>query len=225
MVRNTEKKLLQSHSMFESLSEMVSKACDPVKPSLVKSLAKNREKLDQSYQELYHDFRVFKEEVNDPQFNEKDEHGANNYVHNDNWLKTVKEEYFDLVEKSDEKLEELLGQVAANVSQEVKSVSNVEEGVKAAQEVKVRNLFESQFKNEKKAIHDSVALIVNTVAALQESSISSAQAQAYRNSLLDGSARIDVRLQKLAEDLIRVSDDGEGKAVQNELAEFRSVHF
>ena len=83
MVRNTEKKLLQSHSMFESLSELVSKACDPVKPTLVKSLAKNREKLDQSYQELYYDFKVFKEDVNDQKFNDKDENGANVHDHND----------------------------------------------------------------------------------------------------------------------------------------------
>ena len=79
--------MLQSHSMFESLSEMVSKACDPVRPTLVKSLAKNREKLDQSYQEMYHDFKVFKEEVNDPKFNDKDENGANIYERNDSWFK------------------------------------------------------------------------------------------------------------------------------------------
>ena len=113
MVRNTEKKLLQSHSMFESLAEMVSKACDPTNPSLVKSLGKNRDKLDVAYQEMYHDFRVHKEDVNDPKFNEKDEHGADLYVQNDEWLKSVKDEYFDLVEKSDEKLEELDNQVAA----------------------------------------------------------------------------------------------------------------
>ena len=223
MVRNTEKKLLQSHSMFESLSEMVSKACDPVRPTLVKSLAKNREKLDQSYQEMYHDFKVFKEEVNDPKFNDKDENGANIYERNDSWFKTVKEEYFDLVEKSDEKLEELLGQVSAKMSLESKPDTKVEEEVKAAQEVKVRKLLVSQFSTEKKAIHDSVTLIVNTVAALQESSISSAQAQGYRSSLLDIFSRINVRLQKLAEDLIRVSEDAEGKVVQNELADFSSL--
>ena len=110
MVRNTEKKLLQSLSMFESLAEMVSKACDPDSPTLVKSLAKNRDKLDQAYQDLYHDFKVFKEDVNDLKFNDKDEDGADVYVHNDSWLKTVKEEYFDLVEKSDERLENLQGQ-------------------------------------------------------------------------------------------------------------------
>ena len=49
MVRNTEKKLLQSHALFESLAEMVNRACDPLNPSLVKSLQKNRVKIDDAY--------------------------------------------------------------------------------------------------------------------------------------------------------------------------------
>ena len=221
MVRNTEKKLLQSLSMFESLAEMVSKACDPDSPTLVKSLAKNRDKLDQAYQDLYHDFKVFKEDVNDLKFNDKDEDGADVYVHNDSWLKTVKEEYFDLVEKSDERLENLQGQ--GNISQEPKVDTNLEAEIKTAQEVKVKKLFESQFKSEKKAIHESVTLISNTVSNLQDASISSAQAQGYRNSLLDISTRIDVRLQKLVEDLIKVSDDAEVVTIQEEMSDFTSM--
>ena len=161
--------------------------------------------------------------MNDPKCHDKDENGANVHDHNDSWFKTVKEEYFDLVEKSDEKLDELQGLVTAKMSQESKPDTNVEEEVKAAQEVKVRQLFESQFKNEKKAIHDSLTFVVNTVSPLQESSISSAQAQGYRNSLHDISTRIDVRLQKLSEDLVKVSDDAGVKAVQIELADFSSL--
>ena len=44
---------------------MVNRACDPVKPSLVKSLQKNRDKVDDAYQELFYDFRVYNENLND----------------------------------------------------------------------------------------------------------------------------------------------------------------
>ena len=223
MVRNTEKKLLQSHSMFESLAEMVSKACDPTNPSLVKSLGKNRDKLDVAYQEMYHDFRVHKEDVNDPKFNEKDEHGADLYVQNDEWLKSVKDEYFDLVEKSDEKLEELDNQVAAKNTAESKPDAKVEADIKAVQEDKVKRLYDNQLKSEQKAVHDSVTLIANTVSNLQDSSISSAQAQGYRNSLLDISTRIGAGLPKLAEDLIKISDVSEVTGIQTQLSEFTSL--
>jgi hypothetical protein len=68
MVRNTEKKLLQSYALLESLAEMVNKACDPVKPSLVKSLQKNRDKLDDAYQDMFYVFRVYKDVVTDREF-------------------------------------------------------------------------------------------------------------------------------------------------------------
>ena len=56
MVRNSEKKLLQSFALFESLAKMVNRACDPVKACLVKSFQKNRDKIDDASQELFYDF-------------------------------------------------------------------------------------------------------------------------------------------------------------------------
>ena len=79
MVRNSEKKLLQSFALFERLAEMVNRACDPVKASLVKSLQKNRDKIDDAYQELFYYFWVYKEDLNDAEFNGKDEHGEDRY--------------------------------------------------------------------------------------------------------------------------------------------------
>ena len=146
MVRNTEKKLLQSHTLYESLAEMVTKACDPIKPSLVKSLQKNRDKLDNAYQELYYDFRVYKDDVADPKFNEKNEDGVNEYAFNDEWFKTLKDEYFDLVEKSDEKLEEVAGSLTEKVVDDHSSESkaSLDTEKKKVHEEKVRKLLENQ---------------------------------------------------------------------------------
>ena len=183
---------------------MVTKACDPVSPSLVKSLAKNRDKLDKAYQELFHDFKVFKDDVNDPKFNDKNENGEDQYAHNDKWFSEVKNQYFELVDKSDEKLEDV--QALAQNIPESKPDAKVDE-LKVAQESKLKDFLENQMESERKAVHDSITLISNTVSNLPSSSISSAQAMGYRNSLHDISARLGTALPKLAEDLLRLSDD------------------
>ena len=220
MVRNSEKKLLQSYALFESLAEMVNKACDPVKPSLVKSLQKNRDKVDDAYQELFYDFRVYKEEVGD--LDEKDEGGEDKFPHNSKWFEAIKDQYFALVDKSDEKLETLSEQVSAKAGGgETKSDPAVE--FKEVQETKVRKLLETQMESESKAVKDSVTMVSNTVSALSVKSISTAQAQGYRNSLLDISSRLGGRMQKLAEEIIKISNDIDIPAFNAKFAEFVSL--
>ena len=152
MVRNAENKLIQSHSNFVSLAEMVAKACDPVSPSLVKSLAKNRDKLDKAYQDLFYDFKMFKDDVNDPKFNEQNENGEDQYAHNDKWFNEVKNQYFELVDKSDEKLENIQTQIIAqNIPlPESKSDAKIEES-NVVQESKLKDFLEDQMKSERKA--------------------------------------------------------------------------
>ena len=75
MNRGPGKKMLQSSSKFEVLAKMVKKACHPVSPSIEKSLARNRENLDIVYQEFYHDYKLYKADVNAPDLNLKDGQG------------------------------------------------------------------------------------------------------------------------------------------------------
>ena len=77
--------------------------------------------------------------------------------------------------------------------------------------------------SESKAVKDSVTMVSNTVSALSVKSISSAQAQGYRNSLLDISSRLDVRMQKLAEEIIKISNDTDIPAFNEKFAEFVSL--
>ena len=83
MNRGPGKKMLQSSSKLELLAKMVRKACHPTTPSLEKSLARNRENLDLTFQEFYHDFKLYKADVNDPGFNDKDEDGNDKHENND----------------------------------------------------------------------------------------------------------------------------------------------
>ena len=54
------KNLFQSHSNFDSLADMVSKAVDSTKPTLTKSLPKNRVKMDEAFQDLNHNYQLYK---------------------------------------------------------------------------------------------------------------------------------------------------------------------
>ena len=58
---------------------------------------------------------MYKEDLNDAEFNGKDEHGEDRYPQNDKWFDAIKDQYFALVHKSDEKLETLAEQVSAKV--------------------------------------------------------------------------------------------------------------
>ena len=208
--------MLASHSKFECLAKMVKRACDPVKPSLEKSLAKNREKLDEAYQELYHDFKLFKADVDDPDFNSLDKDGKDNYDHNDNWMEKIEEEYYDLIEKSDEKLE---GLNPTALEQKVEQTEGIKEA-KASEELKVKKLVENQINTEKKTIQDSITNISTTVSNFANNSIGASQGQALRSSLSEISIRIDEKLQKLYEQILKFLSDSEADNFQAEYGEF-----
>ena len=154
--RDPLKKLQLSHSKFLSLAEMIKKACDPNKPTFVSRLSKNSESLDEVYTELYHDFRMYKLDVDDPDFNGMDEFGDDKFVQNDSWMDNIKEEYYDLAEKADTKLEQL----AKSKEQEVvKNLPAEDTEAKSKELLKTKKLAEEQYKVEKKSIADSITSI------------------------------------------------------------------
>ena len=107
MERQCAKSFLKSLSIYEDQKEKVERAVDPIKPSLVKSHAKNRVQLEESFSGLSYDFKRYKKEVNvtEEVFNGTSDDGPT-YEYNDGWFKDLEDAYFDLLEKSDEALEE-----------------------------------------------------------------------------------------------------------------------
>ena len=59
MSRACAKTFMKSLSAFRVVKDMVSRAVDPTKPSLVKSLAKNRVKLDEAFVDLCYCFENY----------------------------------------------------------------------------------------------------------------------------------------------------------------------
>ena len=69
--RQTGKNLIKSVGLYENVEALVKRAVDKDKPSLVKSLSKNREKLDEAFENVFIDFKAFKRDINvsDEEFN------------------------------------------------------------------------------------------------------------------------------------------------------------
>ena len=69
---------------------MVERAVHPTKPSLTKSLSKNRSKMDDVYEELYHAFKLYRREelntLSEADFNEVKDDGAPVNEYNDAWF-------------------------------------------------------------------------------------------------------------------------------------------
>ena len=74
-------------SNFRILYEMVKKAVDPTKPTLVRTHPKNRENLDVQFLELCHDWNIFKADqaLSEDEFN-KVEDDIPKVQYNDNWM-------------------------------------------------------------------------------------------------------------------------------------------
>ena len=219
MNRGPGKKLVQTATKFETLTKLVTRACDPVKPTLEKSLAKNKNNLDDTFIELCHDHKLYKNDVNDATFNDKKDVDEDKFPYNDTWLEGIEDKYCELVDKSDDKLEVLAKAADQSVQEAKPDMTAVQE----AGELKIRKLLESQIESEQKSITDSITLTSNSVSAMPNKSIGTTQSQAIRGSLHDVTARMDGRLQNLTEQILRLLDDSEASIFQTELVEFTSM--
>ena len=61
--RACEKNFYQTLSKFNGIKSMVERAVDPLRPSLLKSHAKNRSTLEETYFQLIHSWQIYKEDL------------------------------------------------------------------------------------------------------------------------------------------------------------------
>ena len=87
--RTVMKKLQTSAAKFACFSEMIRKACAPTKPSLEKSLQRNRDNLDGIFQEIFVEYDAYKAELNED-INATDTEGKAVHTYNDVWFSTIK---------------------------------------------------------------------------------------------------------------------------------------
>ena len=103
MNRMAAKTLYTTLDKYEALKKMVLRAVDPEKPSLVNSHAKNRANLDATFLDLVHHWKDFKRDakLSDEEFNKLDDDGNPEYQYNDDWMESIEEEYYGVIDKSD----------------------------------------------------------------------------------------------------------------------------
>ena len=213
MTRACGKAFAKSLSGFKVVEDMVKRAVDVTNPSLVKSLAKNREKLDDSFIDLCYNFENYKadvlasEKISEDTFNENGEDdGVAKYQYNDKWFEDTKNEYYDLVEVSDTKLED---SVPVDTTKEEKV--NLENDLKVKQEKKMVDSLSSQVELLADSTSASIDKIMIEVRDMDDNSQSSAKIISIQFILNTLDNKLDVRFNDLVNQLICLLSDKEGK--------------
>ena len=94
--RAAGKAFFKALDAYENQKKLVERAVDPVKPTLIKSHAKNREKLEECFLDLSHDWKVYKQDlgVTKEEFNSNADDGFPAYEYNDAWFSNMENDYF-----------------------------------------------------------------------------------------------------------------------------------
>ena len=211
MNRQCAKTLMRSLDKYEGFKEMVERAVHPTAPSLVKSHFKNRDKFDDSYLEVLHDWKTFMRELDVPD----SEDGANNYEYNIDWMAAFKSAYFDLVEKSDEKLENLV--IGAN---EAEDNFKVAADVKEAQDKRLASSLSSQIEVLTDGIEATVAKITSEVKNMEDGGESQARVLLLNNDLHAVNDKMDNLLGSLFNQYVNLLSDHEAKEKEDMRSQF-----
>ena len=119
--RAASKAFLKVLNEYELCLKRVERALDPDKPSLVKSLDKNLEKLETCFSNLTFEWKTSKAELNvsKDEFNSVDESGVPVYEYNDNWLKNLEDAHFLVLEKAEDELENVSNSKKESASEDL----------------------------------------------------------------------------------------------------------
>ena len=104
LTRALGKAMLKSLNTYECLYGQVDRAAEK-KSGSHEGL---RKKLDESYINLYSDWKFYKDDtgLNEADFNKvNSDTNKPDIIHNDQWFQDLQEKYFNLCDKSDEALE------------------------------------------------------------------------------------------------------------------------
>ena len=221
--RAAGKTFYKSLSHYENQKKLVSKAVHPTTPSLVKSHPKNREKLEDAFGALSHDWKIYKADldISDTVFNEVEE-TVPKYEYNDAWFEAIELDYFELLEKSDEKLE---GTSPANSSEPVEKeekatkVKMIEEK-QALQDKRLAESLSSQISSLTDSISSSLTNISKEVRDMEDGGETSVRVQALRQDLNTLDNKIDDIFNRLYSQYICLLNDSEAKEKESVRALF-----
>ena len=177
--RMAAKTLFQSIDKYEQFKEMVEEAVKPVSPSLVSTHPQNRVKLDDQFIELVHHWKNFKRDINQngDVLNEKDENGDHKYEHNDEWFKEFKMKHYELIEKSELKLNDSSKVTKDSVGEEEKM--KAQQDIKSQQDKKFADSLGSQISTQT----DSISTAIDNVKKMGDGEESQSMVQSVKDVL------------------------------------------
>ena len=200
MSRALAKTFLKSLNHYENQKDMVKRAVDPTKPTLVKSHTKNRVKLEEAYSELSYDWKNYKDDldVTATEFNALEDDEPK-YQYNDSWFEDVKTSYYELLELSDEKLEEpSTSKDDVTETREPKvDIMKLQQERQAVQEQKLADSLSSQITTLTDSITSSIDNISKEVKKMEDFGESVGRVQSLRLDLNSLDDKIDDVFSKL----------------------------
>ena len=208
--RATGKALTKSAITFKVVKDLVKKAVDKNTSTLVKSLAKNRAKMDDLYIDLCCCFEAYKidtltnDEITEDEFNILVE-GKPRYSHNDAWLDEIKEEYYLLVDASDDMLEDM-----AN-SNTPEDASNLDNKVKIQSNDRLVSSLSEQVETSGDLISSSIDKLVVEVSKMEDNSVGPSKVLSLQSTLQNLDNKIDNQYSQIVSQLIAVLPDSEVK--------------
>ena len=170
MNRMSSKKFLKTLDKYEAIKDMVERAVHPITPSLEKGLPKNKDKLDEAFLDLVHDWKTFKRDLNlaDDAFNALDEDNSPSYGHNDKWMVSIKEAYYVLLEKVETKLDSLTTPKDIPKDDDVESKLDTANSSTKIQERKMKDSLGNQLQLCSEGISSAVSKIHTEVVGMAD---------------------------------------------------------
>ena len=218
MNRMSAKTFFKSFDKYECQKKLVEKAVNPVNPSLQKSHASNRNKLDESFLDLCHDWKNFKRDLNlaDEVFNGVEDDGVSpKYDYNDKWMEEFENAYYDLVERSDTILEG--STVVEKPKEDSKAVLETEQKLK--QDQKLTDSLSRQVVLSSESITASIDKIQLEVRQMEDGGESLAKVQSLKSDLHAIDDKIDGFLNNLINQYVALLDSNEAEEKETMRAE------
>ena len=226
--RQTAKNFFKLLDSYDAQKEMVMKALDPDKPTLVKSHAKNRANLDQTYIELVHAWKDFKRDINsngDVLNSVEESSGSPNYEHNDAWMETFDEEHFNLIDKSDQLLEAPCDSIPKTTADSHAMEEKVKQDAEVAEKKRLLQIIEcgDHMQSYAASIKTSIQRLSNEINSMEDASISVSKVQSYKADLAGLDAKIDGKFYELYSSYVVLLDTTEAKEKKEFMTDFVST--
>ena len=211
MNRMSSKNFLKTLDKYEAIKDMVERAVHPTSPSLEKGLPKHKDKLDEVFLDLVHDWKTFKRDLNlaDDVFNGLEEDNSPAYEHNDKWMVSIKEAYYVLLERVETKLDSMTTPKDIPKSDDVESKLDTANSSIKIQERKMKDSLGNQLQLCSEGISSAVSKIHTEVVGMLDGNEAASKVQSLVVLLQSLDEKIDNSYNNLVNQYMVYAEDAE----------------